>query len=196
MLPSFPKSQKILDDEWHKRMFAAKAEVFPHAVHPPVRQIIEGKRSDYQREDRKVKSLEMKRFRAETSHDIKEGKGMTLTMFDAKAKELGQEFGKNMWKVLIGGIEEAVAETGNELKYKKGNLKQEDILRMVEMMQLDFDEHGKPTQMLILPPEMADEFKKREAEWADDRKYHTKLESIKRRKKEDFDAREARRRLV
>ena len=58
MLPAFPKAQKILDDEWYKRMFTAKNKVFPTHIHPPVLAIIDGKTSDFQREDRQVKPLE------------------------------------------------------------------------------------------------------------------------------------------
>jgi hypothetical protein len=78
MLPSFPKSQKIVDGAWQKRMFAAKAEVFPHDNHPPVLPIIEGKSADFQREDRQVKPLRMKKRQITIRHKITEGKGMAL----------------------------------------------------------------------------------------------------------------------
>src|SRR6266496_4380051 len=116
MLPAFPKAQKILDDSFHRRMFAAKAEVLPHAIHPPVLPIVEGKNSDYQREDRKVRSLKIERHEATASFEHKDGKGMSLEIFEKKARELGEQLGKQMWDVLTGGIEEAVAETGNEVK--------------------------------------------------------------------------------
>jgi hypothetical protein len=196
MLPSFPKSQRILQDAWAKRMSAAMTEVFPPSVHPPVHPIQEGRKSDFQREDRKIKQLQMKQHRVEASHYVGDGKGMTLEIFNAKAQEVGKALGEKMWGMVMGQIMKAVAETGNEIKYKKGNLRQEDFLSILEKMEINFDEQGKPTQIFILPPEMADEFKKREAEWAGDREFHAKVESIKRRKKEDFDAREARRRLV
>jgi hypothetical protein len=34
MLPALPKAQKILDNEWNKRMFAAKDKVFPTHTTP------------------------------------------------------------------------------------------------------------------------------------------------------------------
>jgi len=196
MLPTFPNAQKVLDDAFHKRMFAAKAEVFPHAIHPRVLQIMEGKKSNYQREDGKVQPLKVKRHKVTASFQHKEGKGMSLETFDEKAREVGEKLGKQMWNMLTGTIDEAVAETGNEVRINNGNLKQEDVFRMLEMVQHEFDERGDSAQKLILTPAMAEEFKKRECEWAADREFHAKLDDIKRRKKEEFDEREARRRLV
>lgn len=74
MLPSFPKCHKILNDEWAKRMFAAKNETFPLSLHPPVLPIVEGKRSDFQREDRTVKPLKIEKHQVTVQHSIKEEK--------------------------------------------------------------------------------------------------------------------------
>ena len=58
------------------------------------------------------------------------------------------------------------------------------------------DEHGQPTNMLIVSPATAESLKKREAEWEQDRAFKAKVEEVKKRKKEEFDEREACRRLV
>src|SRR5438309_2224697 len=120
MLPSFPKAQTLLNDEWNKRMFAAKSKVFPHHIHHPVLPIVEGKSSDFQREDRQVRPLRMEKHEVTVRHSIKDGKGMTLAMFYDKAKEAGEGLGKQMWEMLTGTIGEAVQETGNKLQIKKG----------------------------------------------------------------------------
>jgi hypothetical protein len=92
MLPSFPKAQKILDEQRNKRMFAAKAKIFPQHIHPPVQPIVEGKRTDFQREDRKIKPLKIKRHQVTTQIDTSDGKGLTLELFNQKASELGEGF--------------------------------------------------------------------------------------------------------
>src|SRR6266478_693077 len=175
MLPSFPKSQKILDEEWQIRMFAAKAEVFPTAFHPPVHHIIEGRQTDFQREDRQVRPLEMKKHSFTTSHDIKDGKGMTLEIFELKAKELGEQFGKQMWQTLADATEKAVAETGNELKIKIGALTEEDFFKMLEMGEKDFDEAGRPTGKLFCDPSLAEELRTKVAEWSRDPGFNSKV---------------------
>jgi hypothetical protein len=196
MLPVFPKCRKILDDEWKKNLFAAKAEVFPYELHPPVLPVVEGKHSDYQRRDRKIVPLEMKRSEVSTSIDTSQGLGMTIETFREKARELGQGFGKQMWEMVIGAVEQAVAETGYQVKVRKGNLTQQDVLKMFDLVEHNFDEAGNPTQQLVLGPELAAEFKKRFEEWSQDTAFMEKLEDIKQRKRLEFNEREARRRLV
>ena len=179
-----------------KRMLSAKAEVFPEAVHPPVRPITEGKKSDFQREDREIRPLDPKLQKVSATFDTKEGKGMTLEIFEAKAKELGEALGKQMWSMMLGAVDEAVAETGNTVAIKDGRFTQENFLRMMEMTQHGFDDHGQPTNMLILSPAMEESLRKSEAEWQQDPTFKVRLDEVKRRKKEEFDEREARRRLV
>ncbi|MDD5140022.1 MAG: hypothetical protein PHY43_07170 [Verrucomicrobiales bacterium] len=196
MLPSFPKAQKILDEQRNKQMFAAKAKIFPHHIHPPVQPIIEGKQTDFQREDRKIKPLKIEPHRFTISIDTSSGKGLTLEVFNQKATELGEGMGKQMFQMLLGTIEEAVAETGNEVKVKKGDLKKEDILRLFEMGTHNFDEHGNPTGQFLCGSEFAQELTKHKDEWEQDKEFVAKVEEIKRRKKEEFNEREARRRLA
>ena len=196
MLPVFPSAQKILDGAFGKRIFAAKAQVFPHEVHPPVRPIIEGKRSDFQREDRQVKPLDVKRHQVKATFKTEDGKGMTREAFESKARELGEGLGKKMWEMMFQAVEEAVTETGNSLQIKGGEFTQEDFLRMLEMTQHGFDERGHPTNVLVASPTMVETLKKREAEWGQDEGFKAKVNKVRKRKKEEFDEREARRRLV
>lgn len=177
-------------------MFAAKAKVFPTHIHPPVHPIIEGKTSDFQREDRQVKPLEMKHHSITVQHSIADGKGMSLETFDAKAKEVGEALGKQLYQSVLNAIDEAVKETGNEVKVKKGELKQADILKLLEMGHHNFDEQGNPTAQLICGSEFAEELKQHEAEWANDKEFQSKVEDVKKRKRAEFNEREAHRRLV
>jgi hypothetical protein len=196
MLPAFPKAQKILDETWNERMFFWKNRVFPLHLHPPVYPIIEGKTSDFQREDRKVKPLKMKKHSVKTSHKIEDGKGMTLQIFEEKAKEVGEGVGKQLFQAMVGVVEEAVQETGNEVKIKKGELKQEDIFRIYESTQHNFDEKGNPTGQFVCGSEFMEELRKHEKAWNEDEDFVAKLDEIKKRKKMEFDEREACRRLV
>ncbi|SRR6266496_4979947 len=196
MLPSFPKSQRILDDEWNKRMLATKYKIFPLELHPPVLQIIEGKNSDFQREDRTVKRLNIERHEVTVKLNTEDGKGMTLELFYKKAKEAGEGMGRDMWKIHTDAIEEAVAETGNEVKITKGNLTQENLLQILEMGQHNFDDQGNPTGQFVCGSEFMEEIKNREREWSQDRQFLAKVEEAKARKRAEFNEREARRRLV
>jgi len=177
-------------------MFAAQNQTFPPSLHPPVLPIIEGKRSDFQREDRTVKPLNIKKHEVTVHHTFKEGKGMTIEEFYEKAREAGEGMGKQMWAVLIGAITEAAEETGNKATFKKGKLTQDDILLMLEQVQQNFDEQGNPTAQFIFGSEFAQELKGRDREWREDKSFQARLEELKQRKKAEFNEREARRRLV
>lgn len=177
-------------------MFSTKAKVFPTHIHPPVLPIIEGKESNFQRDDGQIKPLKMEHRNVTSQHSIKDGKGMTLPEFNQKANEVGEALGKQMWELLTRVVQEAATETGNEIKVKKGELEQEDVLRMLDMVQQNFDEHGNPTQQLVCGSEFAAELKKHQAEWSNDKVFQRKVAEIIARKKADFYEREARRRLV
>ena len=177
-------------------MFAVKNKVFPLEIHPPVLQIVEGKTSDFQREDRAVKPLHISQHQVTVQHQIKDQKGMTIEMFYEKAKEAGEGVGKQMWEMLTGAVSEAAREAGNELKFKKGNLTQEDVLQMLETVQQNFDEYGNPTGQLVCGSEFSEELRNREKEWREDKQFLARTEAVINRKRTEFNEREARRRLV
>ena len=104
MLPTFPKGQKVLDEAWNKLMFQWKNKTFPLHLHPPIHQITEGKTSDFQREDRKIKPFKMQRKSVTASHSIEDGKGMTLQVFNEKAKEVGEALGRQLLESTLGAV--------------------------------------------------------------------------------------------
>ena len=196
MLPRFPKAQKLSDDKWQKAMFVAMHEVLPLEIHPPVHPIVEGKSSDFQREDRQIRPLTMKKHQAIAHFDTSSGRGATMESLTEKARELGRSMGKQKLEMLTAAINEAVAETGNEIKIKKGEITQEDIFRLLETGEDSFDENGNPTGHLICNPEFAAELALREKEWKDDQVFQRKVAEIGQKKRAAFNEREARRRLV
>src|SRR4030095_6298744 len=128
MLPSFPKAQKILNAAYNSLILAARATVVPPHMHPRVRPLMEGKRSDCQREDRTIKELKPKLHKVEVTADAT-GKGMTREVFETMARELGEGAGREMWKHMLESIDEAVSETGNTLAIKHGEFTKDDFLR-------------------------------------------------------------------
>lgn len=196
MLPIFPKAQQILDDEWSKRMFAARTEVFPAAYHPPVRPIVEARSSDYQRDDGKINPLQLKRKTVSSQVDVSHGRGLTLELFDAKAKELGHAVGKQMFQGMLDAVNEAAKETGNTVAIKKGAITQADLLKIFDTPAESFDEQGNSNMTFVLNPELARELAEKELQWSRDPKFVAQITELKQRKRREFDEREARRRLV
>lgn len=177
-------------------MFAAKAEIVPLAVHPAVHPILEAKRSSFQRDDGLIKDFGVKKQVVKSSYSVADGKGMSLESFDATAKEMGVGLGRQFWETLFAAVNEAVAETGNEVKITNGEITRAAYLQMLTKPAHGFDEQGKPTNAFILTPEAGKKLEMQHAEWMQDPTFVEEVATIKRRKKEEWDEREARRRLV
>jgi hypothetical protein len=177
-------------------MFAAKAEIVPLAVHPAVHPILEAKRSSFQRDDGLIRDFSPKKHEVKSSYSVADGKGMTLESFDASAKELGEGLGRQFWQQLFAAVEEATDATGNQVKISNGEITREAYLQMIAKTAHGFDEQGKPTNMFILSPEVGKKLEAQHAEWSKDPAFTAEVAAIQRRKKEEWDEREARRRLV
>lgn len=177
-------------------MWAAKAAALPPSVHPAIYAIVEGKVSDFERDDGQIRRTAMKRRQVQSSSKIEDDKGLSSEAFMKSAQEMGTALADEIFKTIVEGVEEAVKETGNEITIKKGQLAKEDFLRMIEMTNHGFDDAGKSTNVFMVSPEMADQLVKAESEWKADKEFTAKFEEVKRRKREEFDEREARRRLV
>jgi hypothetical protein len=125
-----------------------------------------------------------------------EERGLTLDEFCRKAKELGETFSHEVSKTLFTDIEAVVKAAGNEILFRAGDLTAEDFFRLVEKVEVDFDEYGRPLSGFCFGPELAAEVAKKQPEWDKDERVRARGEELMRQKREDFREREARRRLV
>ena len=195
MLPQFPKTKALLTEHWNESFLAGERERLPDTLHPPSRQIIEGKQSSYQREDRKVVPLELLKHIVEGTVEVSDGKGMAFEKFLATAKKFGRELGDKILKSLFGMIEKATKETGNVVK-TSGQFSKADFLKVIDMTEHSFDERGNPTNIFVASPALIDDLLRQQEEWESDEEFQQQVAEIRRQKKEAFDERTARRRLV
>ena len=195
MLPQFPQAQALLKELWDESFLAGKRETLHDTLDLPSRQFIEGKQSSYQREDGKVVPLELSKHTVERRVDVSDGKGMAFDKFFATAKEVGQEFGGKILKGLLGMIEKGTKETGNVVE-TRGQISKADFLKIIDMVEHSFDEQGTPTNIFLASPALFDDLQRQQKEWKSDAEFQQQVAEIRRRKKEAFDERTSRRRLV
>ena len=196
MLPRFPQSQKTLDTAYQKKIFEARALIIPHAVHPRTLPIAEGKESNFQQIDGAIRPVEFKNQIASANFEVKDGKGMTREQFLFNANQLGEQLGEAMLRLVLGTIYEAADQSGNIINLNGGEFSKDDFLKIIEGTPHGFDRNGESTNVLLVSPKIGDLLKAKEAEWSKDSVFVERVNVIKRKKREEFDEREARRRLV
>jgi hypothetical protein len=69
-------------------------------------------------------------------------------------------------------------------------------LRMLEKMEMDFEENGEPAFTLVMHPDMAEVVCKRMLEWQTYRTFHDRYIAVIRLKREAWLERESNRQLV
>jgi hypothetical protein len=94
-------------------------------------------------------------------------------------------------------IGKAAEEVGNTVSAGSGPMTFDLFLETIDRMQVDFDEDtGKPTFQLVMGPELAEKTRKLADEWESNPEYTARHDALIRRKREEWNAREARRKLV
>ena len=196
MLPDFPKAQKVIDDLFYRRIFAAIRESAP-LVHRIVHRFQhEGKVSTLETDEGNVEEIDYKLHRVEISLHYQPERGCTLDDLLQKAEQMGREFGHKMESSIFQEIGAVADRTGNTVDLKGAPLDGNAFADLIEKVDTDFDENGTPSSMFVVSPEMLKEIQQHVSEWEKDPKLLVRLQEIRARKLEAFHAREANRRLV
>jgi hypothetical protein len=94
-------------------------------------------------------------------------------------------------------IGRAATEAGNRVSGGGGPMTIDLFLEAIERMEVDFDEEtDKPTFQLVMGPEQAAKTKQLADEWESNSEYSARHDALMKRKREEWHAREARRKLV
>lgn len=116
-----------------------------------------------------------------------------IAIIDEKAKDMGSQMAKYQFEVL----NQTVQETGNSVDAKGQKLSPELFLETMSKISISFDEQGKPKlPTIVIGSNSVDEWKRVMAEAEADPSHKDRFDAIIAKKKEDFDAEQARRKLV
>lgn len=155
----------------------------------------EGNESDFQTVEGVIKDTPMKEFSIEMSVQFSELPHLKhqeiVNLLFAEGSKLGESIGKNMFSTL----REEISGTGNIVHSKDGSFSIGLFLEMLEKVQIDFDDFGKPIMpSLIVNPKQREFIEKTLNEATDnetDRYKHIML-----KKEQEWNARESNRKLV
>ena len=196
MLPQLTKTQAFVDELTHEAMFDAVYQAGPLLLEISSYQQHEGQKGSFQMATGEIESIEFKKDSVEVSSKIKPGRGEKLDDILALMAKAGAELGTKMQNGMLATVEAATEKVGNVVKIKDGVITPEAFFEMMEKVEIDFDEQGQSQSSWFLAPEAAAKLQQNYQGWQKNPELRAKLEQLERKKKDQFRAREATRRLA
>ncbi|RRJ96389.1 hypothetical protein Ga0100231_021145 [Opitutaceae bacterium TAV4] len=196
MLPQLTKTHALIKEMSNEAMFDAIYASGPLLLQISSYQQHEGTVASFQVESGEIENIDYQKTTVEMVSPCKPGRGETLAEIFALSVNGGSEMGAKMQQCILTGLDAVTEKTGNVVTIKNGVITPEAFLEMMEKVHVDFDEHGRSLSSWFLQPGMEAELKKNFEAWQQDPLLRSKFVEIEQKKKDEFYAREASRRLV
>jgi len=196
MLPQFTKTKALVDEMATEAMFDAMYRAGPLLLEIDSYQQREGRNASFQKTSGEIEKIDFKKASVEMVSPTKPGRGESLEDLLAVLVRGGTDMGAKIQQSIVCGIEAATEKVGNVITIKNGVITPEAFFEMMEKVEIDFDEHGQSRSSWFLPPDMAADLYKSYQTWQQDPQLKAKLAELERKKKDQFRAREATRRLA
>jgi len=141
-------------------------------------------------------NLESIAGRFEIKHEI-----LRSTDIDSLMEELSEgalDLVKNMSQLFFRRLNEITEESGQTYNAGGKPLDFDTFLKLYEMLEFEFDEHGQliSEYKVPLPPRLFKTLSRKIPEWEKDPQKKKRLDELMQRKREEFYAKEANRKLV
>lgn len=196
-LPKYPQLKSKIEDMLLERFNKVSREVLgPLAKSPRIIQQ-EGRILKHNTIDNltELESLDYQEMIIEYKFENSKVPDMTpedvIKIVDNKAKELGGQQAKYSYKK----ISDVAVKTGNVVN-AGGKVSVDVFIKMLETISLDFDKNGSPKMpTMVIHPDQAEQWK-RVIEEAATPEIDEKIKAIIARKKKEYDAEQASRKLV
>ncbi|CAN5394699.1 hypothetical protein BH09PAT4_BH09PAT4_00020 [soil metagenome] len=198
-LPKYKEVKRIIEKSVSKRFRdVSRVELRPFNESPSFVQH-EGKTLIHNTLDNQDSKKTMNYQMAHVEYKLEHAKIPDMTpeevfaIIDEKAKEMGGQMAKYHFEVLNKTIEE----TGNNIDAKGKKLSPDLFLETMSKLSIAFDKEGNPKlPTIVISPKTAAHWKRVMAEAEADPKHKEKFDAIIAQKKKEFDAEQARRKLV
>lgn len=191
MLPEFPKARRKMLDLWNTAFFNGMNGGDAFLSQIPVRVQKEGDAAQIGGGD-----MDYKLCSVDFSFPARDAEGMSGDEFFGAPFKLGSQMAGEQAKTVYDKLMQP-SPHGMPLQWKAGELKFEDMLAIWEKMELNFGPDGKPQwPTFILHPTAHAEVRAKLQQWHEDPACRKQWEELIERKRKEFDAREACRRLV
>jgi hypothetical protein len=178
--------------------FRERVNAYLGAVHEMPRNFIkEGRSPAIIRPDGSRDETKLKQTTAEIEIRTAEVPALTLQdridKLDTAAREMASQISRNAF----AEINRAVEAVGNVVDSGGKRLSADTYLEVLEKMQLDFGEDGKPRGLtVVVPPALRERAAETIKQLRDDPEYKKRYEDLLAKKRREFNAREAARKLV
>lgn len=197
MLPDYPAVKRDMSSRLRDYF---EAQVGRHwGLFNEVRHVryFEGDTHSITREDGTVEKREFNTVASEVTIEASELPKLSLESALEKLDVAAADMARQNAELFYGTISEAVEKVGNVLDAEGRRISAAMILEMYEKLQIDFDRRGRPNlQQIHLPPELGERAEEALKELFDDPEMRRQFEALIKAKREEWRAREARRRLV
>ena len=197
MLPDFPKVKTHISAQLLELLKTRVPQIAPVLAQTSSFHQHEGRRVAYAREDDSTAEVgyEPARFPIELTRD--EMRTPDLDGLIAKFEALAQQMAKAQATLMFARISTATEEVGNVVQVG-GDFQPHHFLEMIDKVQMDFDpETGLPVgQAFVMHPNIAAKVIPKLRAWEQDPAFKAQYERIMTRKREEWRAREDRRKLV
>jgi hypothetical protein len=197
MLPIFPKAQQEMQNTFNHEMFEGMWEASPVLNKIRTQPQREGHDASYQQEDGTIVDVEYQKASVEYSLKFENARGLTPEDFLDRARDIGRRMGREMERNLFATMSRMIDGIGNTFVCSSDGIKFEEWLEMHTKIMSDFDEDGQPTtKTWVCTPEFQSKLINALQEWERDPEKIAAFKAVMAKQKEDYDAREACRRMV
>jgi hypothetical protein len=115
---------------------------------------------------------------------------------EKKLDEIAEKTAANLAAAFYKKVGEVCQEAGNSMNAGGQPLSAEHVLQMMDKVEMEFDQTGKPTTQIVFHPNMTESFKKVAEQIENDPELKRRTDAILARKREAWAARESNRKLV
>lgn len=197
MLPHFPEIQQRLLKLLNVRLKLVKDEELGPLSSGTSVVIFEGDKIELVREDGAKEVVRMKEAKAERRIDFTEVETLTPEIIHERIDSVAKEIARQEGEAAVEELEKAVRKTGNIIDTPPTLFSPDDYFRMLDMLDVEFDERGQPRMpQFLVGPEASENISKVLKQVASDPDNKKRLKEIIERKREEWRDREADRKLV
>jgi hypothetical protein len=197
MLPDFPKEKDLIGKFWNEYLAHKHREYLGFFATIPSFSIHEGNRWKIERDDGSESEQEFEELSSNFMIDLSEVPELTPEKIMEKINTVAEDTAKKMSQSIFRELEEATEKVGNVVNAKGQPLSQEHFLQMLEKMEASFTPDGQwDSPAFVMHPNAWKANEEKFKEWEQDEEFKTKQDQIINKKREEWRAREALRKLV
>lgn len=197
MIPDFPQEKEKLMQFWNKYLIAKNQELLGFFGTLPAHMNHEGHQWALNRADGSEDNKPYHQIEGLMTVEINEAPSLTPDKIREKLDKIADEMARQMSQNMFAEISRVTKEVGNEVNAEGQPLTQKLFLKMLEKIDMDFDDNGNwnpPT--IIMHPDLWEAKKDELKSWEADEVFLAKQKLIIEKKKEEWHDRENHRKLV